>query len=217
MAERETPAQEEVPPHVTLDLAAAGHGAGADHRERRRRLLKAGAAAAPAVITLFSRPALGWTSTNQCKTPSGFLSGNLSQHGKDQYCSGVTPGYWKQDQHFCDWPAPYYPTTVTGIGIGGHHATKFHPLFAGSFFVVNGHSETLLEVLQNSAGGGTYALGCHIAATLLNSAKGWTSVLSVTQVINIWAEFDSKGYFEPSAGIKWYADDIVTYLKSTMT
>ena len=215
MAERETPAQEHPPSTVPQDLAAVGHGPDADHREHRRRLLKAGAAATPVVMTLLSRPAFGWNSANQCKTPSGFLSGNLSQTGNAQYCSGVTPGYWKQPQFFANWPAPYYPTTVTGVG--GHQATKFHPLFAGSFFIVNGHSETLLDVLQNSAGGGTYALGCHIAAALLNAAKGWTPVLSVAQVKNIWAEFDSQGYFEPSAGIHWDAAQIVTYLQSTMT
>ncbi len=115
MAERETPAQEHSPSPVLPDLAAAGYGADADHREHRRRMLKAGATATPVMMTLLSRPAFGWNSTNQCKTPSGFLSGNLSQHGKAQYCSGVTPGYWKQDQHFCDWPAPYYPTTVTVV------------------------------------------------------------------------------------------------------
>ncbi|HUY03430.1 MAG TPA: hypothetical protein VMV33_09105 [Rhodocyclaceae bacterium] len=211
MAERETPAHEHPPSPVPSDFTAAGYGAGADHRERRRRLLKAGAAAAPVVMTLLSRPALGGTFTNQCKTPSGFLSGNLSQNGNPQLCSGLTPEVWVSGQGH--WPAPYYPTTIPGTG--GHDATTFHPLFAGSFF----GNQTLLEVMQNSTGGGTIALGGYISAALLNAAAGLTSVLSVAQVINIWAEFvaNGYGYFEPSAGVKWYADDIIIYLKSTMT
>ena len=209
MAERETPAHEHPPSPVPSDFTAAGYGAGADHRERRRRLLKAGAAAAPVVMTLLSRSA--WGQNFQCKTPSGFLSGNLSQNGNPQLCSGLTPEVWVSGQGH--WPAPYYPTTIPGTG--GHDATTFHPLFAGSFF----GNQTLLEVMQNSTGGGTIALGGYISAALLNAAAGLTSVLSVAQVINIWAEFvaNGYGYFEPSAGVKWYADDIIIYLKSTMT
>lgn len=206
MAERENLAPGKIPTHAPPDRVVAGHDAGDGFRERRRRLLKAGAAAAPVAMTLLSRPA--WGQHFQCKTPSGFLSGNLSQHGNPQYCSGLIPGSWTSGQ--AHWPTPYFPTTTSGPG--GHQATTFHPLFAGSFF----GTQTLLEVMQNGAGGGTYALGSYISAALLNAAAGLTPVLSVAQVINIWAEFNSSGYFQPSAGIQWYADDIVTYLKSTM-
>ena len=105
---------------------------------------------------------------------------------------------------------PYYPSTVSGTG--GHAATSYHQVFSGSFFGV----QTLLEVMQNSSGGGTFDVGNHLAAALLNAAKGWTPVLTVGQVQNIWSEYMSKGYFEPTAGAKWYAGDIVVYLKTTM-
>jgi hypothetical protein len=206
--------RKDLPEAKTVSLAAAepmesGGDAGDGIRQRRRRLLKAGAAAAPVVMTLLSRPALGTNITpGECKTPSGFISGNVSQHGNPQYCSGRTPGYWKNHQG--EWPLPYFPTTVAGMG--GHQATKFHDVFVGSFFGV----QTLLDVIQNSSGGGTHDLGSHIAAALLNAAKGWTPVLSVAQVKNIWSEFNTKGYFEPSSGVKWYAADIVVYLKTTM-
>lgn len=210
MTERENLSQENIPPVPALEPVGEGRDIGNDFGDHRRRLLKVGAAAVPVVMTLLSRPAFGVAF--ECKTPSGFLSGNLSQHGNPQYCSGCTPGYWKNHIAPDDWPVPYYPTTV--LGSGGHQATKFHSpsTFSGSFFC----KETLLDVMQNSAGGGTYDLGNHISAALLNAAMGWTPTLSVAQVINIWSEFTNKGYFEPSAGIKWYADDIVVYLKSTM-
>ena len=65
----------------------------------RRRLLMGGLAAAPVMMTLASRPALAET-PQLCKAPSGFLSGNVSQHGQDIWCQGLSPGYWKQCQHF---------------------------------------------------------------------------------------------------------------------
>ena len=178
----------------------------------RRRLLQGGLAAGPVILTLFSRPAFGTGNNGECKAPSGFLSGNMSQHGNPTFCSGRTPGYWKQSQHFSQWRPLCYPTKVSGSG--GHDATKFHSAttgFNGSQF----GTKTMLEVLD-AGGGGYIALGRHITAALLNAAAGLTPVLSQTQVRNIWNEFVSKGYYEPSAGIRWYPDEIVAYLVTTM-
>lgn len=41
-------------------------------------------------------------------------------------------------------------------------------------------------------------------------------MLSEAQVVNIFNEWDLRGYFQPTAGVKWYGADIVTYLQSTM-
>lgn len=178
----------------------------------RRRLLQGGLATAPVMLTLLSRPALG--TGFECKTPSGFLSGNVSQHGSPTFCSGRTPGYWKQSQHFSAWRAPYYPTTTTGSG--GHSATKFHSTTTG-FNGTQFGSKTMLDVLGAEGNAGGYvALGRHITAALLNAAAGLSPVLNQTQVRAIWNEYVSKGYFEPSAGIKWYPDQIVDYLVTTM-
>jgi hypothetical protein len=45
-------------------------------------------------------------------------------------------------------------------------------------------------------------------------------VLTVPVLQGIWSEYintggGTVGYFEPTAGVKWYHDDIVTYLLST--
>ena len=168
----------------------------------RRRLLQGGLAAGPVIFTLFSRPAFGLGF--ECKTPSGFLSGNVSQHGNPTFCTGRTPGYWKQPQHFAAWPAPYFPTTVFPSATTGFKGTQFG-------------TKTMLQVLETGGNAGGYtALGRHITAALLNAAAGLTPVLSVTDVRNIWNEYVLKGYFEPSAGIKWYPDQIVEYLVTTM-
>jgi hypothetical protein len=60
-------------------------------------------------------------------------------------------------------------------------------------------------------------LGAHIISALLNARKGWTPVLTEAQVINIFNEWDQKGYFEPTAGVHWDGEDIVEYLKTTMS
>jgi hypothetical protein len=50
-------------------------------------------------------------------------------------------------------------------------------------------------------------------AALLNGASGRTSaVLNVSQVKSMWNEFITKGYFEPTAGVKWYAQSPVTVM-----
>ena len=127
-------------------------------------------------------------------------------------CTGRTPGYWKQDQHFSSWPAPYFPVTLPGVG--GTTATLFHQVgFQGSQF----SGLTLLDVLgENGNAGGFGALGRHIVAALLNAASGKTPVLSVMAVLTIWNDFVTTGRYEPTAGVYWDAEKIVAYLKSTM-
>ncbi len=61
----------------------------------------------------------------------------------------------------------------------------------------------------------------HIVATALNIAKGWVPVLTLIVIQGIWKDYmntggGTAGYFEPTGGVKWYHDDIVKYLTSTM-
>ena len=58
-------------------------------------------------------------------------------------------------------------------------------------------------------------LGMHIVAALLNAKAGLTPVLSETQVINMWNEWVSNGFFEPTANVQWSSAQIVTYIKTT--
>jgi len=140
------------------------------------------------------------------------ISGNTSQPGKHLVvCSGLTPSFWKQEQHFSSWPSPCIPKTVTVAGGATRQATKFHPTFAGSQF----GAKTMLEVLDPTTAD-TAGLGRHIVAALLNCHAGRTPVLSVTQVKNMWAEVAAKGFFEPTVNVRWYARDCVKYLKTTM-
>lgn len=66
---------------------------------------------------------------------------------------GCTPGYWKQEQHFDSWTAPYTP------------GTQFSAVFEDAF-----PGKTLLDVLS-LGGGGLNALGRMTVAALLNAAS----------------------------------------------
>src|SRR5690606_27745011 len=68
--------------------------------QSRRRFGKSGLAVTGVLATLASRPVLGTDLV--CKSPSGFLSGNLSTHGPAPVCAGRSPGYWKNHK----WPIP---------------------------------------------------------------------------------------------------------------
>ena len=63
----------------------------------------------------------------------------------------------------------------------------------------------------------------HIAASVLNVLSGLlpANVLTVVALQNIWQEYMATGgglagYYVPTAGVKWYHDELTAYLLSTM-
>jgi hypothetical protein len=92
---------------------------------------------------------------------------------------GCTLGFWKQEQHFDSWPAPYTPSTL------------FSSVFENAF-----PGKTLLQVLQ-LGGGGLNALGRQTVAALLNAASSGVSFdLTVTEVINVFNAAFPSGNIE---------------------
>lgn len=213
------------------DAAAAAEALPAPH-QGRRRLLRGGLAGGTVLLSLASKP----VSATTCTPASSFASINLSRPDRAYNCSGRTPGYWKQDCKFWDWPSPrYIPTSTATTSCTGGNANYVPPLgatatkFDAVFGSAGGYPGlTLVQVLSlpgNDAG--RDALARHIVAALLNAAKGITppEVLSEVTVKNIWASFVSRGYYEPVGGIKWYADysvpsspsgGLIAWLKTTM-
>jgi hypothetical protein len=166
----------------------------------RRHLLRGAAGAGPVMLTLVSRPVIAGEA---CRTASAFGSINASRPGGTVYCSGRTPGYWKSHT---PWPSPYKAS--------GSHATQFDAVFGS----VGGYPGMSLLAALNLGAGGKDALARHIVAALLNAAQGWTpaTILSATLVKAIWTSYVTKGYYSPTAGVNWNADQIVTWLLSTM-
>lgn len=183
----------------------------------RRRFLGAGSAAAPFILTMVSQPALGVT----CFTPSRSLSRNtsISQQGNYGECTNAeSPGNYKAQQtsgtSAYHWPASVPPSTL------------FHPLFHMGTVpgvtkftkVVNGQevSMTLGEALNVNAAGQVHfhLIGAYLNKKGGNGAVIPDSAITDTGILIMWQEYATKGYYEPVAGVKWYADEIVNYLKT---
>ena len=182
-------------------------------RHDRRRFLGAGAAAAPFLLTLVSQPALGTT----CFTPSRSLSRNtsVSQQGKYGECMRAeSPGNYKAQQQLGQgasiWPVPPSTPMHPLFYMGGEDLkTRFIKLVNGRVL-----SMTLGEALEVNTAGQVHS---HLIAAYLNTMGGNGAVIPVLtadNVLKIWREYATTGYYEPMAGIKWYAEDIVDYLKS---
>lgn len=225
-------------------------------RRGRRRFLQGSLGAAPVVMTLVSRPALGY----ECYTPSAQLSMPSSHQHTPVQCSGGSPTYWSQPQNFDQWPPPYSagsrggpngsgggpngpitmasagptkeppkgpsdmwdksplfpqvmaPTELSGAGgLTPTQATLFSSVFAPSPYPPE---TTFLDVLQNA---GTDGVAAHLVAAKLNVAMGWVPILDDGRIQDLWLEYTSRGFYEPTAGVRWYAPEIVAYLQSLET
>jgi len=108
------------------------------------------------------------------------------------------------------------PPVTSGplVGPAGTNGTAFHCPTTG----LNGQTFanlTMLDVL--SASGGAYdALGRYTVAALLNAKSGRVHVLPESTVRNMWNDCVTRGYYEPAAGVRWGAAEIVAYMQKTI-
>src|SRR4051812_32646728 len=168
------------------------------HATTRRRFLRGGAAAAPVLMTLASRPVLG---AQVCATASAFGSMG-SGRAAQVVCSGRTPDWWANEQTFSNWPAPYTAAAARADPMTGRDArppTLFQNCFQGSTLY---RGKTLLDVLH-TGGGSPNDVARHCVAAMLNVAAGLAPVLTVPKVCGMWQEFSTRGYYEPTAGVRW--------------
>lgn len=184
---------------------------------RRRRFLGAGVSAAPLVLTMVSQPALGAT----CFTPSRSLSRNtsVSQNGLFGECTGAeSPGNYKAQQTpgtpAYHWPAsvkptdPFHPTFKMGSEQG---VSKFTKRENGKWV-----SMSFGEALNINAPGQVHF---HLIGAYLNKVGGNGAIIpdvaiTVDGILKIWSEYITKGFYAPTTGVQWGAEQIVTYLKT---
>ena len=93
------------------------------------------------------------------------------------------------------------------------HRNFFNPEGA---VTLRGVAGTLVYVLDIEAAGQVHF---HLIGAYLNKLGGNGAVIpdvaiTVEGILNIWSEYVTKGFYEPTAGVKWYAEDIKTYLIS---
>jgi|SRR6185437_9078480 len=200
-----------IPPDTPVESEVPGDPPSAEPQSGdRRRLLRGGLAAAPVLMTVISKPVLGQT---VCLSPSMSMSMNPSGKKASFVCTGLTPEQWKARAG--QWPSPYCGT-ATHYALGGVPATQYHCPTTGLGGRVYGNL-TMLQVIDFTQGGRDMnALGRYIVAAMLNARSGRTPVLNETGVRNMWNDLINRGYYEPTAGIRWTSTEIVTYLKTTM-
>ena len=155
-----------------------------------------------AIFTLSSHPVLAEVA-GVCKSPSGFASGNLSQHGTPIICSGQKPVVW---------------AASTSDAILN---TKFHAIFTRTSTVGygTGQSSSMKDVMAMPGGGATspQPLGAEVAATWVNIKKGLipATILTDTKLVTMWNEIVTTGFYTPMTGATpWNAAAVVTYLRS---
>jgi len=102
-----------------LDIPEHGAGVRAEDSLSRRRLIKAGLYAAPVLLSLKGRSALGAT----CESPYGFFSGNTSTHSASPACvAGKAPSSYIN----CgSWPAKAGLTFPAFVGCTSGSPTPF--------------------------------------------------------------------------------------------
>lgn len=168
-----------------------GHGL---QNPGRRRFGHAGLGTSGVLMTLACKPVLGGV---VCKSPSGFLSANQSTHGGQvAICSGRRAQYWAANEN---WPID--------------RQTKFSQVFSspssGAFSQL-----TLGDLIARNVSD-VDGFGMCLVAALLNSRMGWTPFLPEDRIRAMYLEWRTKGYFSPTATVKWTAVEIVSYLQST--
>ena len=184
----------------------------------RRRLLRGGLGIAPVLLASAPRSVMATGGGGQCVPASSFASINASRPDLLHNCSGHKPDYWKQNCYPGQWPSQCVAM--------GQQATTFGAVCGSSDSFYAG--KTMLQVLQlNDADTTRGGLAKHLCAAVLNAHSGRTdaSVLGITIIRNVWAECVARGYYEPTAGIRWYLNGssvpsgsggIMPWLKSTM-
>jgi len=179
---------------------------GAPRSPGRRRFASTGVKATGVILTLASPPGMAVV----CKSPSGSLSGNLKSSPGTQnvVCAGRSPGYWKRWTK--SWPAGCYPFPTNGTP-----ATTFASVFRNGATTLY-QTGTMLEVLKNNDNSqDPYNLGAHLVTAYLNVVSLKINFFTVDQLKKIWHDLCTYGYYTPTAGKRWYSEDVKKYLEST--
>lgn len=179
----------------------------------RRRFARASAGATGVILTLHSQPGMATFSKTLCNSPSGYMSMKPGASAKPQVsCSyNRSHGYWKT--HPNAWK------TLAGMD----SSAKFSSFFRCSGSYAGLAKVTMMQVIDPSStikaiDRNNVAMQC--VAALLNARaarlSGIRTVLPEDEVIEIWNQFVTKGYYVPTKGAApWSGAVIASYLEST--
>jgi hypothetical protein len=146
------------------------------------------AATSTSVVTPKSTTTNNALLQQQLAAAAGYTSGTTTTSSSSTTTSGSS---------YSATATPYHCVTT---GLGGH-------VFA---------NKSMIEVIDLMQSGGLNSLGRYIVAALLNARAGRTPMLNETYVRAMWNDLINRGYYEPTAGIRWGATEIVAYIKTTI-
>jgi hypothetical protein len=102
------------------------------------------------------------------------------------------------------------PTPQPTSNPAGDPGTPYHCATTG----LSGRAytdRTMLDVLDIGDG-----LGNYFVAALLNARSGRTPVLTEEGVRKMWNDVVNGGAYEPATGVRWTAQQVVAYIRTTM-
>jgi hypothetical protein len=77
-------------------------------------------------------------------------------------------------------------------------------------------SGSMMDLLHcNDPSEDRYNLGAHFVAAYLNVRSNKINYLTVNKLRTMWHELCTYGYYTPTAGKRWYAEDVADYLRRT--
>jgi hypothetical protein len=202
----------------------------------RRRFNRAGVGASAVVMTLASRSVMA---NMTCSTPSGFHSANLSHVGRSGdapiQCRGLSYQDWMATR---EWIPPRSTLFVEAFGtipredliVGAPTSSGFRMApsagtgsssSTGSLGASTTSSDALklkdATLEQAMLGSQTPLVIKHLIAALLNARTNKSTNPSVSTVLKIFADWNSRSSYEVSGGVMWSTNDIIEYLQYSQT
>lgn len=161
----------------------------------RRRLLRGGLGAAPVLMSLASGP----VGAAACIQASAFASLHASGKQPNLPCDGLNTATWFLAPE-SQWPL--------------RSDSKFSQPFSPS---LTDTKATLRQVVNPN--GGYDPVARQLVAALLNTSANPpltpASILTPATVKSIWTSYASRGYYEPTAGVRWTGTRIVEWILTT--
>jgi hypothetical protein len=180
----------------------------------RRRLLKGGLSVAPVILTLTSRPVLGFD--QMCLSPSRMISGNHSGFAGPITCGGSTRNDWRLSAEQNPKPA------WAGLKFTHVFGTAFPYVKSGS--PGNSSPDKLGPILLDSLAGNdgnansVPGFASFIIAAYLNAFYGVgnvSSALTPAQAIHLWNDAIGNGKYCPQTTMCWDVNGVISYLKNS--
>jgi hypothetical protein len=179
---------------------------------KRRALLRAGAGAAPVLLSLASGPVAATT----CTVASSFVSvatfKSRNPHVKSIACSTQTADHWKHGSTHFSPPPPDMLLTVAALLGPTSSMYNLHTVQAVYMLpAVSSYVETTGEL-------GTLH---HLMALALNLRAGYITAAGVfnqAYIQGIWANYKANGnrYKVPASSIDWGDTELIAWLRYLM-